>query len=316
MTLTPPGSIQEVDGSAMTKRSIRIILNGGKSFGSSLDAAIAAVRRRGHQVDVAVTDRSRSAEQLARQAVEDGIALVVAGGGDGTVNEVVNGLFAASPNPDVAMAVLPLGSANDFARGCGVPLKNPIDALTAAAAADPIAIDVARVNDRYFLNAVIGGFGAEVTFRASERLKRKIGGAAYGVAGFMSALRPGSYPMRLRTRDGEQEGPVTFVAIANGKWAGGVPIAPRASMCDGLLDLLLVPKISLAKLPAVFGDLISGRQDDLAFIRRAQPDWIEIEAPDALPMSPDGEKLCESQLRIEVLRRRLPFALPASSMAC
>ncbi|MEM7222306.1 MAG: YegS/Rv2252/BmrU family lipid kinase [Pseudomonadota bacterium] len=300
----------------MGARSMRVILNGSRAPRRSIDVALAAMRHRGHQIDVRVTGRGAGAAALAREAVEERIDVVVAGGGDGTVNEVANGILAASDNPQVTMAVLPLGSSNDFARGCEVPLDNPTKALYLAATAEPRAIDVARVNQGYFLNAVIGGLGAAATFRTSEKMKQMLGGAAYSVSGFLSALRPSAYPVRLRTSDGVEEWPMTFVAIANGKWAGGVPIAPRAALCDGLLDLLLVPAVSLAKLPVLLRDFrAAGRRDPL-FVRRQQREWVEIDTLGTLPVSPDGERLGDSKLRIEVLKQRLPFALPPASMVC
>ncbi len=298
----------------MVGRSLRVILNGGKVSRKRLEAAVEAVRRRGHAIDVRVTGQAAGAETLARQAVEDRVDVVVAGGGDGTVNEVVNGLFVASAEPDVTMAVLPLGSANDFARSCGIPPGDPSEALFLAACAEPTEIDIGRVNQRYFLNAVIAGLGAEATFRTSELMKRRLGGAAYGVAGMLSAFRPAAYPVRVRTSDGVEERPVALVAVMNGRWAGGVRIAPRAKLSDGMLDLLSVPAFSMAKLPALFADIRAMAYRDPTFVRYEQREWVEIEALGELPISPDGERFCGSDLRISVLKRRLPFALPPTAL--
>ena len=300
----------------MAARTLRVILNGSRTPRHSMDVAMTLLRHRGHRIDVRVTDRRTGAAALAREAVEERVDVVVAGGGDGTVNEVANGILEASANPQVTMAVLPLGSSNDFARGCDVPLGNPTKALYLAATAEPQAIDVARVNQGYFLNAVIGGLGAAATFRTSEKMKQMMGGAAYGVAGFLSALRPAAYPVRLRTSGGVEEWPMTFVAIANGKWAGGVRIAPRAALCDGLLDLLLVPAVSIGKLPALLGDFRAMGRQDPVFVRREQREWVEIDTLGTFPVSPDGERLGDSKLRIDVLKRRLPFALPPASTVC
>lgn len=141
--------------------------------------AVEQVCNDGHAVDVRVTWEGGDAGRFAAEAIEDGVGTIVAGGGDGTVNEIVNGIFSATDTPQSAMAVLPLGSANDFATGNGIPIGKPVEALKFAAEGDPVDIDVGRVNDRYFLNAVIVGFGAEVTFRTSERLKGMIGRGAY-----------------------------------------------------------------------------------------------------------------------------------------
>ncbi len=298
----------------MVGRSLRVILNGGKVSCKRIEAAVKAVCRRGHTIDVRVTGQTAGAATLARQAVKDGIDVVVAGGGDGTVNEVVNGLFAASAEPGVIMAVLPLGSANDFARSCGILPGDPGKALFLAACAEPTEIDVGRVNQRYFLNAVICGLGAEATFRTSDLMKRRLGGAAYRVAGMLSAFRPAAYPVRVRTSDGVEEKLVALIAVANGRWAGGVRIAPQAKLSDGMFDLLSVPAFSMAKIPALLADIRAKAYGDPTFIHYEQREWVEIEALGRLPISPDGERFCGSELRISILKRRLPFALPPTAL--
>ncbi len=299
----------------MSARKLRVILNGGRASPARIADALARVRRHGHIVDVSVTSRATGAEALARDALDEKADIIVAAGGDGTLNEVVNGLFAASGEPDVAMAVLPLGSANDFARSGAIPSGDPGAALMLAAEAEPTPIDVGRVNGRYFLNTLVAGLGAEASFRASEAMKRRFRGAAYTLAGIATAARRATYPVRLRTRDGAAEHPLAMLAIANGKWAGGTRIAPRASLDDGLLDLLLVPEISLLKLPALLSDFraLDRSRGDPKFVRYEQHEWLEIEALGRLPTSPDGERICGTDLRISVLPRRLPFILAGSA---
>ncbi len=297
----------------MVGRSLRLILNGGKVSRQSLEAALEAVRRRGHAIDVRMTDQVTGAATLARQAVEDRVDVVVAGGGDGTVNEVVNGIFATSAEPGVTMAVLPLGSANDFARSCGIPPREPGETLLLAACAEPTEIDVCRVNQHYFLNAVIAGLGAEATFRTTELMKRRLGGAAYWITGVLSAFRPAAYPVRVRTSDGVEERQLAMLVAANGSWAGGVQIAPKAKLSDGRLDLLSVPAFSVAKWPALLADVRALAYRDPTFVSYQQHEWVEIEALGELPICRDGKRFCGSEFRISVLKRRLPFALPPTA---
>ncbi len=298
----------------MGGRSLRVILNGGKASGKHIETAVEMVRRHGHTVDIRMTSETAGAAKLSRQAVEDRIDVVVAAGGDGTVNEVVNGLFAASKEPDIVMAVLPLGSANDFARSCGAPLRNPGNALLLAGSAEPTGIDVGRVNQRYFLNSVIAGLGAEATFRTPELMKRWLGGVAYRVSGTLSAFRPVSYPVQVRTSDGVEKAPLSFLAVMNGSWAGGTKIAARAKLSVGMLDFLSVPAYSMADFPALLSDIRAMPHQNPSFVRYEQREWVEIEAPEELPISPDGERICGTNLRIDILKRRLPFALPESAL--
>ncbi len=297
----------------MTTRTLRLILNGKKSALPGIREAVERVRRDGHAVDVRVTWEAGDGARYASEALRDDVDVILAGGGDGTVNEVVNGIFAATQSPQAAMAVMPLGSANDFARGCNVALGDMEGALRLAATVEPTAIDVGRINDHYFLNAVIAGFGAEVTFRTSEQLKKQIQGAAYALTGFLMALKRTVYTGRVWTAEGEREGRMVFGAFANGIQAGGFKVAPRARLDDGLLDLLSVPDFSVTQLSRILQDIDNLASSDPKVIRYNQVEWMEVEADREIPVSPDGEELMLRRFRLEALKRCLPFVLPAGA---
>ncbi len=294
----------------MKSRSLRIILNGKKADLPGIRQAVAAVRKDGHKVGVRVTWEAGDAACFAAEALEDDIDVIVAGGGDGTVNEVVNGIFDTTDRPEKMVGVMPLGSANDFARGCGIPMQSPTVSLRFAATAAPYAIDVARVNDRYFVNAVISGFGAEVTFQTSERMKKAIHGAAYGITGFLTALKRTVYQGNIRTAAGERQGEMIFAALANGVQAGGFKVAPRAKLNDGLFDLMAVPNFSMDQLPVLMTDIKNLKRRDPKLIRYEQLDWMEVESDREIPISPDGEKMMSKNFRIDVFKRRLLFVMP------
>lgn len=294
----------------MTVRSLRLVLNGKKAGLPAIREAVHKVRADGHTVDVRVTWEAGDGARLAAEALDDDVDVIVAGGGDGTVNELVNGIFTATDAPKKAMGVMPLGSANDFARGCDIPMANPLQALRFAATAEPQTIDVARVNDVYFINAAIIGFGAEVTFQTSERMKRAIHGAAYGITGFLTALKRTVYKGLVKTPDGEREDVTVLAALANGIQAGGFKLAPRARLNDGLLDLMSVPDFSLDKLPILLNDMQNLKKTAPKLIRYEQLEWLEVEAEQEVPISPDGEEFSGTRFRMEVLKQRLPFILP------
>ena len=162
----------------MSSRHLRLVLNGKKADSPGIREAVDAVRKDGHTVDVRVTWEVGDGSLIAAEALDHGVDVIVACGGDGTLHEVVNGIFSVTDSPKMAMAAVPLGSANDFANGCGLAVHDPMTALRHAATGTPIHIDVGRIDEQYFLNALIIGFGAEVTFRTSDRMKKMMGGAA------------------------------------------------------------------------------------------------------------------------------------------
>ena len=210
-----------------------------------------------------------------------------------------------------AVGIMPLGSANDFARGCGIKVQNPLAALRFAAKGEAHPIDVAKVNDHYFVNSAILGFGAEVTFKTSERMKKAVHGAAYGITGFLLALKKTVYTATVTTNvDPTEKRQTVFAAVSNGIQAGGFKMAPRARLNDGLLDLMSVPDFSLDKLPLIHRDMQNISKQDPTFIRYRQLKWIEVDSDQEVPLSPDGEELMVRNFRIEVLKQRIPFVLP------
>ena len=295
----------------MAHRSLRVILNGKKSGLPQVRRAIEEVRKDGHSVEVRVTWEAGDANRFAAEALDDDVDVIVAGGGDGTVNEVVNGIFDANEQPKSAMGVMPLGSANDFARGCGIAVGNPTKALRFAATGKPHKIDVARLNDGFFINSAVIGFGAEVTFQTSERMKKSIHGAAYGITGFLTALKRKVYEGNVRTPSGPRKGRTVFAALSNGIQAGGFQMAPRARLNDGLLDLFSVPDFRMELIPAIMRDirgLKRGRTPEVVIYE--QHEWFHVDTERKIPVSPDGEELETTRLRAEALKQRLPFILP------
>ncbi len=299
----------------MKRRSLRLILNGKKAGVPRLRQAIEEVRAKGVAIEVEVTWEAGDAARFAARALRDRVDVIVAGGGDGTLNEIVNGIFAETDSPEAAMAVLPLGSANDFARGCGIDVNDPLAALRLAAAEEPTPIDVGRIDERFFLNALVAGFGADVTFQTSERMKSAMRGAAYGLTGFLMALK-GDILYRSSARsDGGREWKddvMIMGAACNGVQAGGVRLAPMARLNDGLLDVVTLNDFPLRELSKVIEDieLIQDIDSKPQYIEYEQVKWIEVEAEHDLPLSPDGEKMHRQEFRVEALKRRLPFILP------
>ena len=214
----------------MAKRSLRLILNGKKAGLPEVRKAVHTIRGEGHLVDVRSTWEAGCAARYAAEALEQGVDVIVAGGGDGTVNEVVNGILNANAKPEIPMGVMPIGSANDFARGCGIPHKKMTAALRLAATGKSHTIDVGRMTYReakkpqestYFVNSAVIGFGAEVTFQTPESLKKVIHGAAYGITGFLTALKQKTYVGQFKTAEETGEYRTIFAAMSNGIQARG-----------------------------------------------------------------------------------------------
>ena len=297
----------------MTKRS-RIILHGKQGANQELRDAVEAVRTDGHEIDVRVTWEAGDSGLFAAEASKEGIDTVIAGGGDGTVNEVVNGLLQVEGNTS-ALGVIPLGTANDFARSAGVPLQLE-GALRVAVETEPVTVDVGRSGDRAFMNVATGGFGTEVTVNTNPKLKRLLGGAAYFITGLgrFSELEP--VHVRLRGPDLDWEGKILVLAVGNARQAGGGHVlCPEAVLDDGLLDVGVLPDVPDDRQSEAVSELMTkGLHQALKDAARFwRVPWVEVEAPKGIYINLDGEPTHATHHRFELEAKRLKLHLPEST---
>jgi lipid kinase YegS len=245
----------------------------------------------------------------------EGVEVVVAAGGDGTLNETVNGLLLGRDKAPCALGVLPYGTANDFAAACGVPLGDPVAALRLAATVEPTRIDVGRAGDRLFVNLASAGYAAQVTTDTAPEAKHILGGFAYLLTGIAGMSAEVAQPVRLRAPDFQWEGEVFGVLVGNGRQAGGgFCVAPDALLDDGLLDVTIVPAVPWTEFAALANELRHLEDHPpLRYVLSRQCPWLEIEAPDGLQVNADGEPLRADSFRFEILPRILPCCLPTTA---
>ena len=296
---------------ASPSRSMRLILNGKSAGEPAIRQAIHTVRDLGYQLEVRVTWEGGDAGRFAREAVRESIDVVIAGGGDGTVNEVANGLLLAEEQLRTAMAILPLGTANDFAAGCGIPTDNHEESLLLAAKGDIHNIDVGRMNDRIFVNVASGGFGAEVTANTPVEMKNLLGGGAYSLMGLFTALKMRPYRGKVIAPDLEAEGTLIVIAVGNGRQAGGgYQVAPDAMLDDGLLDVMAVHDVEVSELGTLFSEIMKPQSPENRYVHYGQFASFKIEMLDELQFNLDGEPVKGKSFKFDVLPRVLPFVLP------
>jgi lipid kinase YegS len=291
---------------AISKR-VRLILNGKVAANDGLRAAVARHRAAGHRLEVRVTWEKGDARRFISEA--DKLDLLIAAGGDGTLNEVIHGLMDMSTVSRPSLGIVPLGTANDFAAGCGIP-RDPEKALALCMKGAGVPIDVGKANDHWFINAASSGFGAEITATTSPELKRLLGPAAYAVMGAVLAINIHHYQGRLRLPDREitRSGPVAIVG--NGRQTGGgIQVAPRAFIDDGLLDVLVVRQISPTALLAAAREL-QQLPPDGEYISYFQTPWLEVDPQEAIPVNLDGEPLRFSTIRYEAVPKAIQLIVP------
>jgi lipid kinase YegS len=293
-------------GKARSK-SVRLILNGKVAANDVFRAAVARQRAAGHRIEVRLTWEKGDARRFVSQA--DGVDLIIAAGGDGTVNEVLHALMNLSEAARPTLGIVPLGTANDFAMGCGIP-RDPAKALALCMRGDGTSIDVGKANDYWFINAASSGFGAEITSTTSPELKRLLGPAAYTVMGAILAINLHHYEGKLILPGREITGSGPVAIVGNGRQTGGgIQVAPRAYIDDGLLDVLVVRQISATALLAAAREL-QQLPSDGEYISYWQTPWLEVHSEEVIPVNLDGEPLRLSTVRYEAVPKAISLIVP------
>jgi YegS/Rv2252/BmrU family lipid kinase len=274
----------------------------GKGTGAKIAAGFAAdMARSGMGVDVVATPGPGEAARLASHAVEDGYERVIAVGGDGTANEVANGLV----DTDVALGLFPIGMGNDFARALGYPRKRQqLGAFLASARTR--RIDVGDVNGRVFLNAAGVGIDGHVAERvlASSRVVGPTLGYLVGSIVSIATYRPRE--MRVRIDGTTRAGKHLIVVAANGTHFGsGMRVAPDAKLDDGLLDIVVGGDLGVWPSLVALAKLYRGTHVDGRTIFAFRAAELDVEFDHPQPMEADGEASRASAIAIRVKPRAL-----------
>ncbi|MBM3144641.1 MAG: diacylglycerol kinase family lipid kinase [Chloroflexi bacterium] len=289
----------------------KIILNpesGRGAGGRTIPQIEACMKAHNLDFDVVLTERPWHAAELARQAVNDGFDVVVAAGGDGTANEVLNGLMQArKTGAAAAMGVLPVGQGNDFAFSMDIPIE--FEAACQTLAGDHrYRIDVGCVTGglnpegRYFGNGVGIGFDAVVGFEALK-LKRLHGFPAYLVAALKTIFLYFEAPnLRIDLDDETLTLPALMVSIMNGRrMGGGFMMAPHGDPEDGFLDLCIAGQVSKPKIFALIFRFMKGDQGNHPAVQFKRARRVKVTALEGvLPSHADGETVSTDKIELEI----------------
>lgn len=302
----------------MTKHCVILNPIAGRGAGKKAIPEIASyLNAYGIDYDLLITEEPGHAIKLAEEAGGNGYQTVVAVGGDGTANEVINGLMKAANNGKIIskLAVLPVGRGNDFSYGMGVP-QDLESACRILANGNSRKIDIGFVKGgdypegRYFGNGVGIGFDAVVGFEAAKLPSFITGMPAYLVAALKTIFLYFNAPMLRVEIDGEViEQRCLIVSLMNGKRMGGAfMFAPDSAPDDGLLNLCIAEQVSRIGVLGLFPKVMSGTQQDHTAIKMPAGKTIKIEAiTGSLPVHADGETICKAgkNLEVTILKQKL-----------
>lgn len=295
------------------KRSIRIIVHGKTSGNGQLREGVRLLRELGHSVDVRVTWEAGDTSFFAREAAgSDRIDTVVAAGGDGTINEMVSGLLHSGADKLPALAILPLGTANDFARACDIPADDLLKAFRMVVEMPAREIDVGLCNNWFFVNVATGGFGTDVTVETMPEAKAVLGGAAYLLTGASRLTDIAAREANFTANDFTWSGRFLAMAVGNGRFAGGgLMMCPEAFADDGLLDLWIMPEFPEAGIQQAFTDILKtgldGFRGHLIHRRLAE---LTVQSESGLRINLDGEPLDDTEYTFSIQPHRIRLHLP------
>lgn len=245
--------------------------------------------------------------ELARAADAD---LLVVVGGDGSVNEVVNGIAGRQ----VELAVIAKGTGRDFARTHGIPTRFD-DAVRVALQGRTRELDLGHVRftagERYFANVASLGMSGAVAQRANSMSKALGGRVTFFYALVREFMTWSNTTVRLRTEEGQRSGLMHDVVVANGHFhGGGMKLTPDAQTNDGLFDVLLIGDVSKLDFVTTAPKLYRGTHVTHPKVEILRSPWVEVDADRPLPVETDGELVGSTPARFEIVAGALRLRIP------
>lgn len=272
------------------------------------------------ELDIVMTVGRGDAAAAAESAARDGYERIFIAGGDGTLNEVLNGVAAANALDRVAFGVLPLGTGNDFAAALGIPADLP-EALDVLRKGISIAVDLGQLDQRVFANVSAGGFIAEVSEATGPGLKTVAGKLAYLLAGAQVVLEyePVHASVRALLENGRElrhHLDLYLFAVCNSRLIGGGRlIAPDAVIDDGLLDVCLVEAMPTLEFIGLLTRVADGDHLRDPRVRYFRASAVDFSFSRPIHVNSDGEVLCASACRYSLRPRAARFLAGAAPYA-
>lgn len=268
----------------------RVIYNptaGREVIRRHLGEVLEKLEKAGYEASAHATTCEGDATAAAEEAVRRGFDVVIAAGGDGTLNEVVEGIGRFEKRPKVGL--IPVGTTNDFARALRIP-REIDDAVDIICKGDSIPVDVGMMNDRYFINIAGGGRMTELTYEVPSRLKTVIGQLAYYLKGI--EMLPSIHSSHLRIEyDGnvfDEEAMMFLIGLTNSV-GGFEKLAPDSSINDGYFTLLILKKCNIAEFIRVVTLASRGEHLDDPLVVYAKAKKIVVTSKDEVQLNLDGE---------------------------
>ena len=255
---------------------------------------------------VYATSRSGEAEMFARRAVDEGYQKIVAAGGDGTINEVVNGLAGSA----ATLGLLPIGTMNVFATELGLPANDLDRCWDIIQGENTRLVDLPSANEKYFVKLSGVGLDAQVVKETSGKLRRNFGPVSYLIAAAQIAARQ---PPRLFIESENasiNEG--SFVLVGNGRLYGGpFPFFKHAVIDDGLFDVVVFKRLGYLEIIKYLQNVVFSSEIRAPEVEYFQTRRLRVESEETVPVEVDGELVGNCPVEFSVRERSLRVLVPA-----
>ncbi|CAM4131001.1 diacylglycerol kinase family lipid kinase [Listeria booriae] len=294
----------------MEKAMLIVNPSSGKEKGKVYaEKARKALFRRYREVVVKETQKGGDATEFARQAAQERFDVVVAMGGDGTLNEVINGLAEQENRP--AFSFIPLGTVNDLARSLGIPLR-PDKAIKALETATKRTMDIGKIGDTYFMNVLAAGMIAEAVDKVSVEQKTRFGSVAYFAEGLKAFSRHELLDFEIKYDEGDWKGEAALVIASLTNSVGGMEQwAPEAEVDDGLIHVFIITKLGIIDAAKILPQIALGTLKKADGVMYFSTTTLEIDCTEPeVKVNVDGDPGDTFPIKIEVLKEHLEVLVP------
>jgi diacylglycerol kinase (ATP) len=275
----------------MRRPRARLIYNptsGREAFKSQLPYILDLLDQGGYEVSCFMTHAPNEATEAAKQACLEQFDYVFAAGGDGTINEVINGLSVMEERP--ILGILPSGTTNDLARALNLPRDDWKRACEIINQRHVVPMDVGQTSSGYFINIAGCGRLTEITYEVPSKLKTHLGQLAYYVKGLEKLPRLKPIHLSITSPDFDFEGKAMLCLIANSNSVGGFEkLAPNASLQDGVFDIILVKPCTLPELVRLATLALRGEHIQSDRVIYFQTDRLSVQSSEIVELNLDGE---------------------------
>ena len=296
-------------------KKARVIYNptsGQEIIKKNIAEVLDVLEKMGYETSAYQTTPAPSSAQLeAERAARAGFDLIIAAGGDGTINEVVNGVASLEHRPK--MAFIPTGTTNDYARALKIPMGDPVAAARIIEKNQTIQMDIGRAYEsKYFINIAAAGTLSELTFSVPSEVKSRYGYFAYVAEAMKKFPKNKTRKVRIEHDNGVYVGPVSLVFVALTNSIGGFEsVAPDAKLDDGNFTLILVKTAKLFDMLSLIMQAVNGgkhvKDSNIEYLKTSKLKIEVLDKKEEFKINLDGEYGGDTPVELEVFHNHLEF---------